>query len=346
MFGSQKIKSRDVAQRLISGHVALMAYWALKHAGVLEAMLRDETAAVGLEPQAFAESAKLSPAVLEALLRYMAQAGLVLSRDGRAFLTAEGRALVEQENGVLELVRSYSGVMEILEHLLVGLKTATPGAVRRYDAANDAQHQRWLPEVYPALETLVLKLKLTHLLDVACGTGELLKRLAKRNNKIVGVGIGNDGAQVRRANQMISAAALEKRLIAVTASPIETLMQTQKVFERIGISQQLWEEIDAVLIPYTLGETTGLNREVIVKTLAKAARNFPKAKLVLIEPCMGARFDKNYYAPEWSLLLSLVHTPLWPVEEWRSAIREAGLRLVNEVPLVTDGTTVFVISAQ
>lgn len=345
MFSSAKSKTREAAQRLISGHVALLAYWALKHAGVLDAMTRDPAAATGLDVREFAREARLSPEVLEALLAYLASADLVALRDGRALLTLEGRALLEHENGVLELIASYQGVLDIVEHFLVRLKIpGTVAATRRSDSAALAQHQRWLGEVYPALAERVVKQKFTHLLDLACGAADLLIHLARVSTQIVGVGVANDGSLVRKANAAISAAGLEKRFIAVTANPLEVLTETKRVFDRIGISQQLWHEIDCILACNVLGEATALDRAAIVKALAALPRNFPHSRLLLAEPCAGAKFDKNYYAPELALLLQLSRSTLWTAEQWRSVLAAAKLTVRAETSFITDGLTVFLCS--
>ncbi len=340
MFSSPKKPGRDIAQRLVSGHVALQAYWALKHAGVLDVMLEEEVAAEGLDPRAYADRTRLAPEILDALINYAARAGLLSIKDGRAFLTADGRALME-ENGVLEMVRAYSGVLDVLEHLLVRLKTLHPGNSRRFEAAVEAQSQRWLPEVYPAIEELIVKHRFTHLLDIDCGSGDLLIRMAKASNQIVGVGVGSDGPLVRKANAAITTQGLEKRFIAVTANSLDALTETKQVFDRVGISQQLWREIDCILAANFLGEATSLNRDLVIKTLAGVARNFPHAHLLLAEPTIGPKFDKNYYASELALVLQLTRQSLWTADIWRNTITLAGLKVVAETSLATDGLTLF-----
>ena len=59
------------------------------------------------------------------------------------------------------------------------------------------------------------------------------------------------------------------------------------------------------------------------------------ASLVLSAPgaVASARFDRNYYAPELTLLLSLARATPWPAEKWREAVTRAGYRLMEEVAL-------------
>ena len=89
--------------------------------------------------------------------------------------------------------------------------------------------------------------KLEHILDLNCGAGDLLIYLATRLRQIVGVGIGADGFLVRRGNQAITAGDLEKRLIQVPANPVDVCVDTKRVFDRIGITTQLWGELDCIL---------------------------------------------------------------------------------------------------
>ena len=75
-------------------------------------------------------------------------------------------------------------------------------------------------------------------------------------------------------------------------------------------------------------------------------RNFPKAHLLLIEPTLSPRFEKNYYAPELALLLRLCNSSPWRPEQWREVIEKSKLRLVEEVPLATEGLTIFCCAPQ
>src|ERR1035437_4334948 len=92
--------ARDRAQRMISGHTSLLAYWALRHAGVWAAMAGKE----GVTPGAFAEQTNMAPEVLEALLGYLERQGLVVRQEEVYRLSPTGEALAEFEDGVLEHV--------------------------------------------------------------------------------------------------------------------------------------------------------------------------------------------------------------------------------------------------
>jgi len=213
--------------------------------------------------------------------------------------------------------------------------------VRKSEYLAESQAKRYAVEVYPALAGLVAKYKLTHLLDICCGSGGLLVHLATTHKRVVGVGIGSDGVSVRRANDAITAADLEKRLIAVTASPFDVCIETQRTFDRIGVSHQLWKEINGIIATNLFSELTA-RPDDITRTLTALQRNFPTATLLLIEPTASARFDRNYYAPELTLLLSLARAAPWPVEQWQQALLKARYQLLHETPLTTDGLTIFV----
>ena len=157
--------------------------------------------------------------------------------------------------------------------------------------------------------------------------------------------MGADALAVRRANAQITEADLEKRLIAVAANPVDVCTDTQRTFDRIGISRQLWNELDCLIATHVFSELAAANgndaAQTVAKALAATRRNFPKAHLLVIESVASARFDKNYYAPELALLLELSRSTPWPPEKWRELFAEARYGIAEEVPLVTDGLTLF-----
>jgi SAM-dependent methyltransferase len=361
VFSNTRKQAQQIAQQMVAGHCGLVAWWTLKHAGVLEAMQQIEKETdEGLLPLHHAIRTNMSPDVLEALLDYAATAGLVTLKKDGARLTPEGKAILEHEDGVLELMRAYQPVLDMSEHLLAKLKgyAATNGGARGTNGGStlggvsrkseywvDSQAKRYPAEVFPAVADVVAGHKLTHLLDIACGAGDLLLHAASRLKKVVGVGIGNDGITVRRANTAITAADLESRLIAVNANPIDVCLDTKRIFDRIGISRQLWEEVDGLVAMNVFSEITSHETpgtSVHAQALAAIPKNFPKAKLLLIEPVASEKFNRNYYAPELALLLRLSRSAPWPAESWREAIAAANMKVVEEVPLVTDGLTIFV----
>jgi len=343
---------------MISGHFTLVTWWALKHAGVFDAMLKLEAeSGEGLHPLVHAARTNMAPEVLDALLDYLASAGFVESKDGMARLTADAKALIEHEDGVLELVHAYQPILDMAEHMLARLKMAGNGlpAHRKSDTLTDSQARRYEVEVFPAVLTLLARHRLDHVLDLACGAGDLLMHLASSTKNIVGVGIGSDGPCVRRANKAIAEKNLEKRLIAVTANPLEVCTDTERTFERIGLSKQLWDGLDCIVAPQLFSELAAREHTAaasagaqpaaiggtVLRTLSSIPKKFPNAHLMVIEPTHSAKFDRNYYAPELALLLRLSKMTPWPPEKWREVFEQSKLKVVQETALATDGLTVF-----
>jgi 2-polyprenyl-3-methyl-5-hydroxy-6-metoxy-1,4-benzoquinol methylase len=358
VFSSSRKSAQQTAQRLLSGHVTLIAWWALRHAGVFEAMAKQEG---GLDPLVHATRTNMAPEVLRALLDYLASSGLATFKGEQVSLTAEGKALLEHEDGVLELIRAYQPVLEMSEHLLAKLKTYGPpgsiggsgagggagvgGVYRKSEYLQESQTKRFAAEVYPAVQEVVAEHRLAHLLDVACGGGDLMLYLAKKMKNIVGVGIGADAPSVRRANAAITEADLEKRFIAVAANPLDVLTETQRSFDRIGISRQLWNSFDCLIVNGVLSEyastATTDPLAAVAKTLAATRKNFPQAHLLLIEPVSSPRFEKNYYAAELALVLRLTRSAPWTSEKWQAVFGKAQYEVKAEVGLTIDGLVVF-----
>jgi hypothetical protein len=340
VFSPGKKQAQQITHNLLSGHCALIAWWALRHAGVFDAMLKLKAEEkTGLNPLVFATRTNMSAEVLEALLQYLASANLITFKKDGVHFTPEGQALFDHEDGTLGLFRAYQPTLDNVEHLLAKLRT--PGAVaRKPEYLLESQAQRYADEVFPAIDTLVAAHKFSHLLDLTCGNGELLMHVLQHRKNIVGVAIGSDSAAVRRANNAITSADLDTRLIAVTANPTDACTDTQRTFDRIGISRQLWKDFDCVLATGLLTDLAGKPEE-IVRILAAISRHFPSAHLLLVEPVDSPRLQKNYYAPELSLLMQLSRTAPLPTETWRDHFAAAKFKLLQEAPLTTEGLTLF-----
>jgi SAM-dependent methyltransferase len=358
MFSMARKQAQQLARQFLAGHCTLIAWWTLRHAGVFEAMLKNQHEhGRGLDPLDHASRTNMAPEVLTALLDYLAAAGLVAFKKDGIHFTSDGKALFDHEDAMLELVRAYQPLLDMSEHLLARLKTYAPAGLngngnggaagvgapvmRRAEYLVDAQAKRYADEVHPAISDLVAKYKLAHLLDIGCGAGDLLIHVARRHKAVVGVGIGPDGLTVRRANAAITAADLETRLIAVTANPFDACVETQRTFDRIGVSRQLWKSLKGVIAVGLFSELTG-HPEDIARILAALPRNFPGATLLLAESVMSARWEKSYCATELALLLGMARALPWPMDKWRETLAQARYKVVQEENLTTDGLTVFV----
>jgi SAM-dependent methyltransferase len=351
MFSLPRKQAQQIAHNFLAGHCGLVAWWTLRHAGVLDAIVTMEEKGEGLDPLVFATRTNMALDVLEALLEYLSSAGLIVLKKDGLHLTAEGRALLEHEDGILEMMRAYEPVLAASEHLLAKLKSyGTAGAggggvvVRKTEALLGSQAKRYAAELYPAVTELVAKHKLTHLLDICCGAGELLVHIAHQNKRVVGVGMGNDAGAVRKANEAVETAGLEKRLIAVPANPADVCVETQRTFDRIGVSRQLWKSMDCVIATNLFGEMTSRPDEV-ARILGAIPRNFPTAHLLLVEAVASAKFDKNYHATEMRMLLRLARSLPWPAENWRETLKGVKFKVVEEVELGTDGLVIFLCKA-
>jgi SAM-dependent methyltransferase len=343
LFSNPKKKlAHDVAQKLISGHTTLVSYWALKHAGVLDAMKKSPE---GLEPVAFAQQTNMSEDTLQAILAYLQTQGLVEFKSDRAFRTQNCDALMEFDDGVLEHMRAYDGVTHAIEHLLARLKLYGSSIHRRSDVVMQAQSNRYTEEVYPAIESAAIKHNATHVLDLNCGPGTLLVRLALRAPKVVGVGVCEDGVLTRQANAAIANATLEKRLIAVNANPIEICTTTQRALDRVSVSQQLWEKFNCLIACGVFTDIAARDPLALIAALRQISVNFKSPTVLIAEPCSGPRFDKTYYAAEMTLLNRLARINLPTQDQWRNLLGEGQLKVLREVALETDGVTLFICSA-
>lgn len=362
IFSSQKKLARETARRLIGGHLTLTAVWTLRQAGVFTAM-RDGPLDVVL----YAARTAMSVDVLQALLAYLVQQGLIEGGTGptaRKFAVAPAlTALLEHEAGMLEEMRAYQPVLQAMEHLLARLKTyghggggGAGGVARRNDVLYAGQAMRYADEVYPAVERALLSAGTQedaeagekegsasrHVLDLNCGTGEFLVGAAMRNKNLVGVGLCADAACERAANALIAKQKLDRRLIAIAAGALEVCSDTQRVFERLGISRALHVKLDCVVGVGAFSDMLGQGQDKVRAAIMRLPVAFKGALVVLAEPCAGRSFSANPYAAELELLLALSRTDLLGAEQWRGWLTAARVEVRQETALQSDGMTMFV----
>jgi hypothetical protein len=218
------------------------------------------------------------------------------------------------------------------------------GISRKSEYLLESQGKRYAGEVFGMLADKVGEYKLAHLLDLSCGMGELLIHVAGRYKGVVGVGINADPVAVRKANIAIDQAKLDKRLIAIAANPFDICLDTQRTFDRIGFSRQLWKELDGLIAVNLFSEFTGRPDE-LKRILSSIPRSFPACTLLLVEPVISPRLETNYFAAELKLLLRLARSPILLPEAWRQMLAASRLKVVGETMLTTDGLVLFACRA-
>ena len=266
MFSSTRKQAQQIARQFLTGHCGLVAWWTLRHAGVLEAIAAAQAeGGKGFDPAAHAGRTNMSQEILVALLDYLSQAGLVAFKKEGVVMTTDGQALFEYEDGVLELIRAYQPVLDMAEHLLRGSRVTVRATGARRGACIGRRNICWIRSKALSGGGLSgggghggehrLRSFGYHVRD-----GGSFDACGQRHKRVVGVGIGGDGFAVRRANEAIAKADLEKRLIAVTASPVDVCANTERTFDRIGISRQLWKEINCVMASHFFSEYAARRR--------------------------------------------------------------------------------------
>lgn len=328
LFGNHKKKAaRDLAAQLVAGHTTLQAIWSLAHAGVFDAIAE---APDGLDPATHAQATGLSPDVLTALLDYLAQRNLLEKSADRYRLTPAIAAMLDYESPALEQLHAHQPTLLVMERLLANLRvTSTP---RKSEAAISAHTNRYAADIYPAIAAAISRASGTHVLDLHTDGGQLLTHLAAASKKIAGVGVSSDGTLVRQANDLIADKRLEKRLIAVPASPVEVALNPREAFARTGITPALWEKFDIILLPRLLSELLTADRPRAIAALRALPAAFPKAAILILEQSAGDP-AAHPFAPEQDLLLRLSGAPVHTPAQWRDLLTQSNLKIKEETPL-------------
>lgn len=338
MFTAGKRKeARLVTEQLTAGYVAMHAFWALFHSGVLIPMMDGPVA-----PAEFAARSNMSAEILTALIEYLTEQGLLEAVEGGYTLAGPGRQLMEHA-GTLELVRGHQGVLFMLEHLLAQLKTYGQGVQRRPDVVSRAQAMRWRLEVFPAIERAVQKARAKVVLDVGCNSGELLTFLAKKRPRVTGLGLCESGLLARLANESFIREKMNNRVRATVGPFADFRLQPLATLQHTDFPAAVWRRTDCMVLCDAFAEVTP-RPEAASVFMKKLAASFPRAAFVVGMPCANEAFAAQTSGPELDLLLRLTQRTLLPEAEWETAFAMAGLEVRQHARLHTDGFAVWTLA--
>jgi len=321
-----RLSSFDLAEAFQLSH----AISTLHGLGVLETIRRPSTAA------AVASAHGLNPALVCGLLEFAAARTSLVRKIGRRFTITESYSPASQF--LLELYTCAYGRNAIdLAKVLRRPRLAT-AAVDRKRHAQAFRLAGSLP-VDDTVAELIGKLHFNHVLDLGCGSGALLLKLAKQIPGFVGWGLELNPAMCKLARARIRSAG--EKGIRIVQGDSRTVRQ--------ALSANFRSNVKTVTACQVANEMFGAGFSGAVSWLRGLRRVFP-GRLLLVADYYGRLGRRVLGNQRETMRQTILHdyvqlisgqgVPPGNVKQWRAIYAKAGCRLATAVEDVR--TTRFV----
>ena len=315
----------------LRGYAAFHCLFALLQVGFF-----DELAARGaIDIRTYASEKQLDYDKLEAIARYLYGLG-ILNRDdqGRFFFDRE---IPAEELAAVELFYAYDPLFHNLVPVLRQEKSYGKDIDRLVELDVTATAKICGRHCYAKIIELVEKRQAKRVLDLGCGSAELLIRLCKRNSEMEGFGIDISPAAVRCAQDRIDEEQLGDRA-RVSRGDIFDLCR-----DRL-IKRGNEPDIDLILSTSVFHEFAYKSVKRLIEALARVKQEFDGVEVILFEALEQSDESlrrNSGTALEHHLFHRLSMQGIASKLEWQPAFEQAGYALLEEIPLMNG--MVFVI---
>jgi SAM-dependent methyltransferase len=313
----------------LRGHVVFECLAGLQATGVLAelasggSVAADETVAgLGLDGR-----------ILSAVLRYLYGAGL-MDRDGRGRYRL-AFPISKADLAKIEIFRAYAPVFSQLAALLSGHKRYGNGISRIPDLDATASSSIGEQFCYPFVIETVRSLGAGCVLDVGCGSGDLLIQACRTTPGLTGCGFDCAPTVVTLANQRIRHAGLSDRIRVVQGD----LLMIDQVLGGPKLSD-LRSRIDVIVSTSVLHEFAFPDEQALIPVLRRLKANLPSVPLVLFEVIEHSDEELRLNpspALEHHLFHRLSMQGIASVDSWKTAFVASGYTLGQEVYTDTRG---------
>lgn len=298
---------------------ALLGLWRL---GFLDAAIRDEK----VDVDGFAAEHGLDPALLRSLVGYLTVREYLEPVDGAVRLTELGRASIPYFGYLPMLVGAYEPIFAGLEDVLTGAKVYGEN-LRRAEHELVGGLSAMEEHLLARLTELTAGIDVHGVLDLGCGSAQMLSKVLQRFPHARGVGVDWEEAACAEARRRLSAEGLAGRS-TVLAGDVSRLD---------ALPPHALDEVDLVLAMFVMHEIyRQRDRAGVVACLSGIAEVIgPAGRLLMVEvsriepdrPRPGLRF-----VPEYQLVHDYSRQRLATQAEWQDMLAEAGLTVLRTEP--------------
>jgi len=316
----------------LRGYIAFHCLFGLSEVGFF-----DDLAARGtLDLNAYATEKQLNYDALDAVARYLYGLG-ILDRVGRGEYR-QGVSILEQDLATVEMFYAYDPLFHDLTSVLRQEKVYGKD-IHRFpglDARATAKICRSFS--YPRIIELIEKKGALNVLDLGCGSAEILIQLCKRNPGAKGYGIDIEPDAVKCAQKRIDEEGLADRIRIATGDILN--LDQSALLNSLAV-----DEVDLVLSAAVFHEFAFDGVRNLIAALEGVKRKFNGVALMLSE-ALEQPDDSLRENPSFVLEHHLFHRlslqGIASLDLWRSAFGKAGYQIEEESSLGPGGV-IFVI---
>jgi len=310
-------RHHDRGLRYVRGYAACCCWWALLNEGIL-----DKLAMQGrIDWPAFLQTYQGDKKVLEAVVEYLDGIGLLEQQNNTLKLSPDGRVLMAEPRGLLELLWAYEPCLGNLAELLQSKKKYGRDLERRITFVGRGSGRLCEQLPYPVMRRMILEQGSKMVLDLGCGDMALLSGLCRMNAEIRGHGIDNSAEMVQFDRNQLSQNDYGGRLT----------VQQGDMFHLPQLPREL-PPVDCIAACDTFHEYLQ-DQQRLVELLKQLKQRFTQVRFVIGEFCLqDAAWLKRHKtaALEHHLFHQLSGQQIGSAPQWRRIFREASLEIVAE----------------
>jgi hypothetical protein len=306
----------------VRGHVTFECMAALHASGLLETLL--EGRSISLPADAIRR--RLEPAVVDAILRYLYGLGIV-HRTALDEYKWES-SIQEQDIAKLEMLMAYRPMFYHLPAMVAGRKQYGNGIARIAELDVQASARIGANFCYPEVIEKVRSLGARCMVDLGCGSAELLIRACRSIAGVTAIGIDCAEEAVRFAGKRVQEAGLSERISLMRGD----ILKLPEVATVSPLAERR-RSVDLVLSTLVFHEFAYPNLSRLIDALRATRTVFPDALLMLFETQERSDDELRKHptsALEHHLFHRLSCQGIASAGKWRPVFEETGYRIDEE----------------
>ena len=310
-------KRHEQGLKTIRGYAACSSWWALLNCGFLDEL---EQKGEVLQSE-FVRGHACEPEVLAAVVEYLDGIGFLQQQGDRVRLGPDGKVLMAEPRGMVELLWAYEPCFGNLGDLLAGRKKYGRDLTRNitYVGIGSGRLCEQLP--YPVMRRMVIEHNRRMVLDLGCGDMAFLRGLCGMDDQIRGHGIDCSQEMVDFCLEQLSRDDCGGRLTA----------QTGDMFDLPELPTEV-QGVDCITACDTFHEYLQQPGR-LVELLKGLKERFAGTMFVVGEFCLQdqAWLKKHPTASlEHHLFHQLSNQQIGSASQWREIFAQAEMQIVEE----------------
>jgi len=310
-------KHHEQGLAYVRGFTAGYCWWALLNEGILDKLEQESL----FNWSGYLDSYPGDREVLEAIVEYLAGVGLLERQGARLQLSEQGKVLMAEPRGLLELLWAYEPCFANLGALLRGEKKYGREVTRRITFVGSGSGRLCEQLPYPVMRRMVQGLGVKMVLDLGCGDMAFLTGLCQQDDSIRCLGIDNDAEMIAYDQKLLGENDYSGRLLA----------QQADMFNLPALRADL-PPVDCITACDTFHEYLQ-NPDQLIEFFQRLKQRFAGVRFVIGEFCLqdAAWLKKHKTATlEHHLFHQLSGQQIGSAQTWRGIFQKASLEIIEE----------------